>query len=237
MSGHSHWATIKHKKSAEDAKRGKAFTKLIKEINVAAKIAGGDPTNNPRLRLLIEKAKDINMPSDNITRAIKRGTGELPGVHYESMVYEGYGPYGIAVILETLTDNKNRTVAELRHIFAGSGGNLAETGAVAWMFEKLGVLDITGTMSEDTLLEKLIEHNITDIKHDGTFFTIYCDPKSLEPVKQAILQLGLTVERAEVDLVAKNTINVTEDHKQKAYDFLQTLQDLDDVQDVYTNLA
>ena len=189
MSGHSHWATIKRKKEKEDAKRGQAFTKIIKEITVAAKAGGGDPTGNPRLRLLIEKARDINMPIDNINRAIKRGTGELPGVSYEAMTYEGYGPYGIAVIVDTLSDNKNRIVAELRHIFTGKGGNLGESGSVAWMFEKMGVVDVTGTINEDDLLEKLMDFDIKDVKQDGNFFTIYCDPKSLEAVKKAFNSL------------------------------------------------
>lgn len=236
MSGHSHWATIKHKKSKEDAKRGQAFTKLIKEITVAAK-SGGDPSGNPRLRLLIEKARDINMPLDNISRAIKRGTGELPGVVYEPMVYEGYGPNGIAVVVETLSDNKNRTIAELRHIFAGKGGNLGETGTVAWMFEKMGTLDVKGEISEDALLEKLIEFDIKDVKHDGSFFTVYCDPKSLEAVKAAITGMNLKIEKAELEWVPKNTMALPKDQAEKAYEFLESLQDLDDVQNVYTNLA
>jgi YebC/PmpR family DNA-binding regulatory protein len=237
MSGHSHWATIKHKKAKEDSKRGQAFTKLIKEITVAAKTGGGDPNGNPRLRLLIEKARDINMPLDNITRAIKKGTGELPGVTYESSVYEGYGPYGIAVIIDVLTDNKNRTVGELRHIFSGKGGNLAESGAVAWMFEKMGVIDCNGTISEDKLLEELIAYDIKDIRFDGTLFSVYCDPKSLEPVKQAIAKLGIKIENAEVEWVPKNEMALPSDQAQKAYEFLSALQDLDDVQNVYTNLS
>lgn len=236
MSGHSHWATIKRKKEKEDSKRGQAFTKMIKEITVAAKLGGGDPNGNPRLRLLIEKARDINMPIDNITRAIKRGTGELPGVHYEPMTYEGYGPNGIAIIIETLTDNKNRTVGELRHLFGGKGGNLAETGSVSWMFERMGVIDATGTISEDELLEKLIDFDIKDVKHDGSFFTVYCDPKSVDSVKQALLNLNLKVEKAEVDLVAKTPMNLPDDQAQKAYTLLEALEDLDDVQNVYTNL-
>lgn len=236
MSGHSHWATIKRKKEKEDSKRGQAFTKMIKEITVAAKAGGGDPAGNPRLRLLIEKARDINMPVDNITRAIKRGTGELPGVHYEPMVYEGYGPNGMAIIIETLTDNKNRTVGELRHLFGGKGGNLAETGAVSWMFEKMGVIDATGTITEDALLEKLMDFDVKDVKHDGTFFSIYCDPKSLEAIKQAVQEMGLKIEKAEIDLVAKTPMSLPDDQAQKGYALLEALEDLDDVQNVYTNL-
>lgn len=236
MSGHSHWATIKRKKEKEDSKRGQAFTKLIKEITVAAK-AGGDPAGNPKLRLLVEKARDINMPLDNIQRAIKRGTGELPGVSYEPMMYEGYGPYGIAVVVDTLSDNKNRIVSELRHVFTGKGGNLGESGSVAWMFEKLGVIDVSGQSTEDALLEHLIDYEIKDVKHNGTFFTIYCDPKALELVKKALAQMPLKIEKADVEWVAKNFVNLPEDQAKKAYEFLESLQDLDDVQNVYTNLA
>lgn len=236
MSGHSHWATIKRKKEKEDAKRGQAFTKIIKEITVAAR-GGGDPAGNPKLRLLIEKARDINMPIDNIQRAIKRGTGELPGVSYEAMLYEGYGPYGIAVIVDTLSDNKNRIVSELRHVFTGKGGNLGESGSVAWMFEKMGVVDVSGSINEDALLEKLMDFDIKDVKHDGTFFTVYCDPKALEAVKKAITEINLKVEKAEVEWVPKNMTSLPDDQAKKAYEFLESLQDLDDVQNVYTNLA
>ncbi len=237
MSGHSHWATIKRKKEKEDSKRGQAFTKLIKEITVTAKTGGGDPAGNPKLRLLIEKARDINMPIDNIQRAIKRGTGELPGVSYEAMLYEGYGPNGIAVIVDTLADNRNRIVSELRHVFTGKGGNLGETGSVSWMFEKLGVASVTGATSEDALLEKLMDYDIKDVKSDNGSFTVYCDPKSLEEVKKAIAEMNLKVESAEVDWVAKNLISLPDDQAKKAYEFLESLQDLDDVQNVYTNLA
>ena len=236
MSGHSKWSQIKHKKAITDAKRGQAFTKLIKEITIVARQGGGDPATNARLRLLIEKAKDINMPLDNITRAIKRGTGELPGVHYEAMMYEGYGPYGIAIIIDALTDSKNRTVAELRHLFSGKGGNLAESGAVGWMFEKMGVIDCSGTINEDALLEKLIDFDVKDLKHTNNNFTIYCDPKSLEAIKQKIVALGLKVEKAETEWVAKNTVALASEQEEKAYEFLESLQDLDDVQNVYTNL-
>ncbi len=237
MSGHSHWATIKRKKEKEDGKRGQAFTKVIKEITVAAKAGGADPNGNPRLRLLIEKARDINMPIDNITRAVKRGTGELPGVSYEPMTYEGYGPYGIAVIVDTLSDNKNRIVGELRHIFTGKGGNLGESGSVAWMFEKMAVIETSGTITEDDLLEKLMDFDIKDLKADSATFTIYGDPKSLESIKQVLKQLNLKIEKAEIEWVAKNTTKLPEDQAEKAYDFLESLQDLDDVQNVYTNLA
>ena len=237
MSGHSKWSQIKHKKAITDNKRGQAFTKLIKEITLCARQGGGDPGANAKLRLLIEKAKGINMPLDNITRAIKRGTGELPGITYEPMMYEGYGPYGIAVIVDTLTDSKNRTVSELRHLFTGKGGNLGETGSVGWMFEKLGIVDISGAISEDTLLEKLIEYDIKDVKQDGTSFTIYSEPKSVESIKKTLGELDLKIEKAEVEWVAKSSMQLPADQAEKAYEFLENLQDLDDVQNVYTNLA
>jgi YebC/PmpR family DNA-binding regulatory protein len=237
MSGHSHWATIKHKKAKEDAKRGKAFTKLIKEITVAARIGGGDPTGNPRLRLLLEKAKQINMPLDNATRAIKKGTGELPGVHYEAFTYEGYGPHGVAMMVDTLSDNKNRTVAELRHLFASHGGSLGETGSVNWMFEKMGVIRAATTMAEDALLEHLLEYDIKDLQCEDGICSIYCDVKSLEAVKHALSQKGLTIESAEIEWVAKNKAEISDTQAEKAYEFMSSLDDHDDVQNVYSNLA
>ncbi len=237
MSGHSKWSQIKHKKAITDSKRGQAFTRLIKEITVSVRQGGGDPASNAKLRLLIEKAKDINMPLDNINRAIKRGTGELPGVHYEPMLYEGYGPYGMAIIVDTLTDNKNRTVAELRHLFTAKGGNLAETGAVSWMFEKMGVIDVASTSSEDFLLEKLMDFDIKDIKNNDTFFTIYCDPKSLEVIKKVLQELNLRITKAETEWVSKNAVDLSSDQSEKAYEFLEALEDLDDVQNVYANLS
>jgi YebC/PmpR family DNA-binding regulatory protein len=237
MSGHNKWSQIKHKKAKEDAKRGKAFTKLIKEITVATREGGGDPATNARLRHLVEKAKDINMPQDNIARAIKRGTGELPGVHYEAYTYEGYGPFGIAVMIETLSDNKNRTVADLRHVFSKGNGNLAESGAVSWMFKRLGVIRGNGTLPEDQLLEALLEYNIVDVKHEGNNFTILVDGPSLDAVKKAAKQVGLTLESADLEWVAHNSTPLTEEQSEKAVEFLSSLQDHEDVQNVYTNLA
>jgi YebC/PmpR family DNA-binding regulatory protein len=240
MSGHSKWSTIKHKKAALDAKRGKKFTKVIKEITVAARLGGGDPDGNPRLRFLIDKAKDINMPSENVTRAIKKGTGELPGVNYEQYTYEGYGPSGIAVMVDTLSDNKNRTVADLRHLFASKGGNLAENGAVGWMFAKMGVVKAIipegVIITEDALLEKLLDYDVQDIHRDDNLFSIVADPKSLEKVKQCVLQAGLKIETADVEWVPKTTTCLPDDQAEKAYEFLNALEDNDDVQNVYTNL-
>jgi len=238
MSGHSKWSTIKRKKAVVDAKRGKSFTKLIKEISVAARVGGGDPGANPRLRTLVDKAKAINMPIENTMRAIKKGTGELPGVNYEAHTYEGYGPNGIAVIVDALSDNKNRTVAELRHVFTAKGGSLGETNSVNWMFERMGVIHTSNaTMTEDSLLEKLFDYEINDIKLEDGTFAIACSVKSLDQVKQAVQQLGLKIEDAEIEWVAKNTTELDDAQAEKALEFLSELEDLEDVQNVYTNLA
>jgi YebC/PmpR family DNA-binding regulatory protein len=239
MSGHSKWSTIKHKKAKEDAKRGKTFTKLIREITVAAREGGGDPTRNARLRLILDKAKNENMPSDNVARAIKKGTGEIAGGSaYESHTYEGYGPNGIAVMIEVLTDNKNRTVSDLRHQFTRFGGALSEGGAVAWMFEHRGVIRATGTMSEDDLLEKLLDYNIDDVRLDDGLFSIECKMHDLDKVKKAVEQLGLKVESAQLEWVAKEPVSLQEKSKEEAvYKFLEALDDLDDTQNVYANLG
>lgn len=238
MSGHSKWSQIKHKKAILDSKRGKAFTKLIKEITIAVRIGGGDPEANPRLRTLLEKSKSINMPQDNIIRAIKKGTGELPGMSYEQYTYEGYGPGGIAVLIEVLTDNKNRSVAELRHAFSTKGGNLAENGSVSWMFEKMGHIKAKANkLSEDELLEKLIDFDVSDISLDeGTFF-ILCNPKSLDEVKQTVHNEGLQIESADIEWTPKTTMQLSNTESEKAYEFLNAIEDLDDVQNVYTNLG
>ena len=239
MSGHSKWSTIKHKKAKEDAKRGQAFTKLIKEITVAARHGGGDPDANPRLRTLLEKAREVNVPIDNSTRAIKKGTGELPGVNYEEFIYEGYGPQGIAVIVETLSDNKNRTVASLRHLFSKMGGNLGESGSVNWMFEKLGVIRATAPgVKEEQLLETLLDYDVKDIQQeeDGVF-NIMCDSKALDQIKLAVQKAGLKVEESAVEWVAKTNTELDAAGEEKALDFLSALQDDEDVQHVYTNLG
>lgn len=238
MAGHSKWANIKHKKAKEDAQRGKAFTKLTKEITIVARDGGGDPAGNPRLRTLIEKARGINMPKDNITRAIQKGTGELPGVSYEGCMYEGYGPGGIAVLVEVLTDNKNRAISELRHVFSRKGGNIAAGGSVSWMFDQKGVLKATdASLSEDTLLEKLLEFDVEDVQKDEDLFTVYCSPKALAEVKEAMIAQGLNVEHAEIEWVAKDPHSTPEGEEQKAVEFLQAIEELDDVQNLYTNLG
>ena len=238
MSGHSKWATIKHKKAAEDAKRGKSFTKLIKEITVAARQGGGDPDANPRLRTLVEKAKEINMPQENTIRAIKKGTGELPGVSYERYQYEGYGPANSAVIIDVLTDNKNRAIAELRALFTRKGGALAESGAVSWMFDKLGVLRVPALgLTEDKLIELLLAHDVKDIYQEENNFVITCDPKALEEVKHTLTSANIAVESAELEWVPKDTIDLGQEGEDKAFEFLSAIEELDDVQNVYTNVA
>ncbi len=237
MAGHSKWANIKHKKAKEDAARGKSFTKLVKEITVVARDGGGDPSGNPRLRTLVDKAKQINMPQENIKRAIQKGTGELPGVSYEQIMYEGYGPAGIAVMLEVLTDNKNRAVAAVRSTFTKKGGNLAENGSVSWMFSQKGVIKATGgSLSEDELLEKLLDFDVEDIQKEETLFYITCDMKALDQVKQGVNQANLTIENADIEWVAKDKADLSESDAEKAYEFLGALEALEDVQNVYSNI-
>ena len=237
MAGHSKWANIKHKKAKEDAKKGKAFTKIIKEITVAAREGGGSPDMNPRLRLLLEKGKEANMPIENAMRAIKKGTGELAGVNYEEYTYEGYGPCGIAVMLDALTDNKNRTVAEFRRLFSENGGALGDAGSVGWMFDRLGAVHATGTMSEDELLEHLMEYDIKDIHINENNYDIYCESKSLALVKAAVEKAGLKIENAGLEWVAKNYTELPEAQADKVLEFLSNVEDHDDVTNVYSNLG
>jgi len=237
MSGHSKWANIRHRKSAQDAKRGKIFTRFGKELTVAAKQGGGDPESNFKLRSLIDKARAANMPAENITRSIKRGTGELPGVTYEETVYEGYGPEGVAVLIECLTDNKNRTVSDIRRMFTSNSGHMAEAGSVSWMFNKKGVIRVTlNGLTEDDLLEQLINFDIDDITKDDGFATIIVSPKQLEMVKKVLQDSGHKIESADIEFVAKNLMELSKEKEGKVINFLEKIQDLDDVQNVYTNL-
>lgn len=236
MAGHSKWANIKHKKAAVDAKKGKTFTRISKEITIAAKVGGGDPDANPRLRTLLEKAREVNMPLENTTRAIKKGTGELPGVSYEPITYEGYGPLGVAIIVECLTDNKNRTVADLRRIFSHNGGTLGETGSVNWMFENMGVIKGETTKTEDELLELLLDYNIGEISKEDNSVYITCEIKSLDEIKNLLKQQNVKVESAEIEWVAKNTIALDEEKAKKVIEFIDLVEDFDDTQNVYANL-
>jgi len=236
MSGHSKWATIKHKKGAADAKRGKVFTRLIKEITIAAKTGGGDPDGNPRLRTAILAAKAENMPADNIKRAIQRGTGELEGLSYEEITYEGYGPGGVAVIIDVLTDNKNRAVSEVRHAFSKNGGNLGAEGAVAWMFSKKGVISILKEeASEDKLMEIVLESGAEDLNDEGETWEILCDPKDFEAVTEALKAAKIPTETAEVTKIASTYTKLEGSQANAMMRLLETIEDLDDTQNVYSN--
>lgn len=236
MSGHSKWANIKHKKGAQDVKRGKVFTKLIKEITVAARMGGGDPTANPRLRIAIAAAKAENMPKDNVERAVKRGTGELEGVNYEEITYEGYGPGGAAVIVESLTDNKNRAVADIRFIFGKRGGNLGANGCVAWMFDKKGYFAVRkADVEEDALMESALEAGAEDIRDDGENFEIITAPEDFEAVKTALDEASIPYFGEEVTLLPQNTTTLEGKDAEKMILLMEALDDCDDVQKVYTN--
>lgn len=237
MSGHSKWATIKHKKGALDAKRGKIFTRLIKEITIAAKTGGGgDPDGNPRLRGAIVAAKAENMPADNIKRAIQRGTGELEGVSYEEITYEGYGPGGVAVIVDVLTDNKNRAVSEIRHAFSKNGGNLGESNSVGWMFSKKGVIVIAkSAVSEDKLTEIVLEAGAEDLSDQSENWEVLCDPKDFEAVTNALKAANITPEHAEVTKIASTYTKLEGSQANSMIRLLDVLEDLDDTQNVYSN--
>jgi len=237
MSGHSKWASIKHKKAATDSKRGKIFTKLIKEITIAARNAGGNVDANPRLRLAISKAKGANMPANNIDRAIKKGTGELEGVNYEEIVYEGYGPAGIAVYVEAVTDNKNRTTAEIRNIFTKYGGNMAGAGSVAWMFEKKGYFSIAkGTIEEDALMTIALDNGAEDLTTEGDAFEVKTLPQDFENVKKALEEKSIATESAELTMIPKSTVKIGEQTKAKQLlALIDNLEENDDVQNVYAN--
>ncbi|MBW1859808.1 MAG: YebC/PmpR family DNA-binding transcriptional regulator [Deltaproteobacteria bacterium] len=236
MSGHSKWSTIKRKKGATDAKRGKAFTKLIKEITVAARMGGGDPNANPRLRTAIAAAKTDNMPKDNIERAIKKGTGALEGVSYEEVYYEGYGPGGAAVLVESFTDNKNRTVADVRHMFSKSGGGLGEAGCVAWMFEKKGLFVFQKEgVDEETLMEAILDAGGEDIRDEETTFEVTTAPDDFEAVKKALDDRDLKYELAEVTMVPKSTVRLEDKEAEQMLRLMESLEDSDDVQKVYSN--
>ena len=238
MSGHSKWSQIKHKKGQTDAKRGKIFTKIVKEIAIAARLGGGDPDGNPRLRTAIEKAKEVNMPHDNIKKAIMKGTGELPGVTYEEFVYEGYGPSGVALMIEVLTDNKNRTLPEIRHMLAKSGGSLGETGCVSWMFDKKGYILVSKSKaSEDTVMSVALDAGAEDMKNDPAEenYEIITAPEDLANVKDALEKATLPVESAEVSMLPKNYGVLDEKAAEQMIRLMDVLEDHDDIQNVYAN--
>jgi YebC/PmpR family DNA-binding regulatory protein len=236
MSGHSKWSSIKHKKAAADSKRGKVFTKLIKEITVSARTGGGDPAANPRLRAAIQAAKSENMPKDNIDRAVKKGTGDLEGVSYDESIYEGYGPGGAAVLVESLTDNKNRTVSDIRHIFAKNGGSLGENGCVAWMFKKKGYLAVDRkAVDEEVLMEAVLEAGAEDIREDDGNFEVITPPEGFESVKAAIDKASIRCIVAEITMLPQSTTNLTGKEAEQMVRLMEMLEDNDDVQKVYTN--
>ena len=237
MSGHSKWSTIKHKKGAADAKRGKIFTKVIKEITVAARIGGGDTDGNPRLRLAVQKAKEVNMPQENVTRAIKKGTGELEGVQYEEVSYEGYGPGGVAIFMEVMTDNKNRTVGELRATLGKNGGNMGENGCVAWMFERKGFIVVkTSEKGEEELLELAIEAGGDDMQTVDQHYEITTSIESFEPVRKALEDAGIKTETAELTRIPQNMASVDEKNCKSSLRLMDALEDHDDIQKVFSNL-
>jgi YebC/PmpR family DNA-binding regulatory protein len=236
MSGHSKWSTIKRKKGATDAKRGKIFTKLIKEITVAARTGGGDPDANPRLRTAIASAKADNMPKDNIDRAIKKGTGELEGVSYEEVFYEGYGPGGAAVLVESLTDNRNRTVADIRYIFSKSGGSLGEAGCVAWMFEKTGLFVFEKSdVDEEILMDIALDAGAEDIRDEEDTFEVISPMEYFEAVKKALDEKNLPYVLAELTMLPQSTVKLEDKHAEQMLRLIDGLEDSDDVQKVYSN--
>lgn len=237
MSGHSKWSTIKRKKGAIDAKRGKIFTRLIKEITVAARMGGGDPIGNPRLRAAIASAKTENMPKDNIERAIKKGTGELEGVLYEEITYEGYAPGGVAVLVDCMTDNKNRTVADIRHYFSKNGGNLGESGCVSWMFDKKGTILVDKeTIDEEELMDKVLEAGAQDVVEEDNVFQVETLPDDFESVREALEADGVKFIETSVAMVPQNTVEITDEKTaRQILKLLESLEDHDDVQNVYAN--
>lgn len=236
MSGHSKWAQIKHKKAKTDLERGKAFSKLIRLITVAARQGGGNPENNPRLRLAIQKAREMNMPQENIEKAIKKGTGELEGVAYEEIVYEGYGPGGVAIMVEATTDNRNRTTAEIRHLFSKHGGSLGETGCVSWVFERKGLISFEkGKVDEETIMAVAIDAGAEDIRSTETTLDVITTPEDFERVKEAIEKSGLQYAVAQVTMVPKTTVSVEGKQAQQVLSLIEALEDHDDVQEVYAN--
>ena len=240
MSGHSKWATIKRKKGATDAARGRLFTRLIKEITIAARNGGASPDHNPRLRLAIQTGKSANMPADNIKRAIQKGTGELPGIAYEEVTFEGYGPGGVAILVDVVTDNNNRTVSEMRHVFSRNNGNLGNAGSVGWMFSKKGTIVIMknaqkSPLSEDDLMGIVLDAGADDLQSDETEFIVTTTPQSFETVKKAIDDKGIVIESASLQMIPQNTVKVTGREVEQVLRLMEALEEHDDVQNVYAN--
>jgi len=236
MSGHSKWASIKHKKAATDAKRGKAFTRLIKELAVTARMGGGDPDANPRLRKAIADSKAANMPADNIKRAILKGTGQLEGVSYEEMTYEGYGPGGVAIFIEVVTDNKNRTVSEIRHIFTKNGGNLGESGSVGWMFQRKGYIVVAkSNASEEKLMDLILEAGAEDLRDDGSNFEIYTAPEDYENVDKVLKENNIETAVSDLSMIPQNFVKLEGKRAERCLKLMEALEDHDDAQNVWAN--
>ncbi len=235
MSGHSKWANIKHRKGAQDAKRGKVFTKLIKEITIAAKIGGGDPEGNPRLRTAIDKAKNENMPKDTIDRAIKKGTGDLEGVNYEEGTFEGYGPGGVAIIVEFMTDNRTRTVADVRHIFSKHGGSLGVSGSVSFLFDRKGLISFPPETDFDVIFEAALEAGAEDVKDEGDALEVITDPGDFMQVREALGAKGLKWETAEITMLPQTMVQLEGKQAEQMLRLMDKLEDCDDVQNVYAN--
>jgi YebC/PmpR family DNA-binding regulatory protein len=236
MSGHSKWATIKRKKAVTDSKRGKVFTQIIKEITIAARMGGGDPKANPRLRLAVDKAKASNMPADNIKRGIQKGTGELPGVAYEDVTYEGYGPGGVALIIESVTDNRNRTVSEVRHILERHAGKLGASNSVAWMFHRKGIISLgRSKFGEDALMEIALEAGADDMKTEDETYEITTSPDTFLAVREALEGKGIVPDSAEIQLIPENTVRVGDKDAEQVLKLMELLEEHDDVQHVYAN--
>ena len=236
MSGHSKWATTRRKKAVIDAKRGKMFTKLIKEITIAAREGGGDPEGNPRLRLAVDNAKAANMPQDNIERAIKKATGELEGQSFHELIYEGYGPGGVAVMVEVATDNKNRTVAEIRHLFSKGGGSLGENGSVAWMFDRKGIILLPKKdKTEDEIMEIILDEGAEDLHTEDDYFEVQTPLEAFEPVRKTLVNKNIEIENASLQWIAKNAVPVEGEDSEKVMKLIESLEDSDDVQNVFSN--
>jgi YebC/PmpR family DNA-binding regulatory protein len=236
MSGHSKWHTIKHKKGAADAKRGKIFTRLIKELTVAARAGGGDPDMNPRLRTVIAEAKQHNMPADNIKRAIRRGTGEEEGVNYEEVTYEGYGPGGVAILIETLTDNRNRTVGELRHMLSKHGGNLGETNSVAWMFDKKGLVTLAkDKVGEEALMAAVLDAGADDLTADGENWEVVSGPDAHQAVLDAVKALGVEPDTAQILMLPQNYVKLEGQQARQMLKLMESLEDHDDTKNIWSN--
>ncbi|WP_456323514.1 YebC/PmpR family DNA-binding transcriptional regulator [Hydrogenimonas sp.] len=237
MAGHNKWSKVKHIKAKEDAKKGKLFTKAVRDITTAARAGGADPDANASLRLAIERARAVSMPAENIQRAIDKATGNLKGVNYEEHTYEGYGPGGVAIMVETMTDNKNRTVANIRHAFSKAGGSLGTGGSVAWMFEKKGIITVPRSEKDDEVMEVALEHGATDIQEYDEVLVIESEPSDFDDLLQAIEKIGVPILESSVGLVAANTIDVDDATAKRVEKLIETLEEDDDVQNVYHNMA